>query len=275
LVQEFVPGPTVTNYPRGSDPTHDFIRVIYQIACGIADIHKAGMIHRDIKPSNIRLDCEGVVKILDFGLTSRISVDPVTFDARGTMCYLAPELYATPPIKLSPALDIFSFGVTARVISESGAMLSVFRQTPPYRTSFPSFSTCPLTLPAEVVTLLDRTISISPSGRPLMSEIRDLLGRRLLYGKHRAVVTYGQMHELSTPGKSISLSIPGVGATSIKYDGLQFTIASVTGNVYINNRPAAVGEELPDSCVITIGAPPLGASRTFAPFNVSHPGVVL
>ena len=83
------------------------------------------------------------------------------------------------------------------------------------------------------------------------------------------------MHELSTPGKSISLSIPGVGATSIKYDGLQFTIASVTGNVYINNRPAAVGEELPDSCVITIGAPPLGASRTFAPFNVSHPGVVL
>jgi hypothetical protein len=83
------------------------------------------------------------------------------------------------------------------------------------------------------------------------------------------------MHELSTPGKSISLSIPGIGATSIKYDGLRFKIGSVVGDVYINNMRAVVGEELPDSCVITIGAQALGASRTFAPFNVSHPGVVL
>jgi serine/threonine protein kinase len=275
LVQEFVPGPTVNDYQSGSDPTHDFIRVLYQIACGIADIHKAGKIHRDIKPSNIRLDGEGVVKILDFGLTSKMGVDAVTIDARGTMCYLAPELYVTAPIKLSPAIDTFAFGVTARVIAEGGAMLPVFRQTPPYRTAFPSFSGCSLSLPTEVVALLDKTLSVAPSDRPLMSEIRDLLGRRLLYGKHRAVVTYGQMHELSKPGKSISLSIPGVGATAIKYDGLLFTIESVSGNVYINNRRAVVGEELPDSCVITIGAPVLGAGRTFAPFNVSHPGVVL
>jgi serine/threonine-protein kinase len=245
------------------------------MACGIADIHKARKIHRDIKPSNIRLDGEGVVKILDFGLTSKAGADSVTIDARGTMCYLAPELYATAPIKLSPAIDIFSFGVTARVIAEGGAMLPVFRQTPPYKDAFPSFSSCSLTLPSDVVALLDRTLSVSPSDRPLMSEIRDLLGRRLLYGKHRAVVTYGQMHELSTPGKSISLSIPGIGATSIKYDGLRFKIGSVVGDVYINNMRAVVGEELPDSCVITIGAQALGASRTFAPFNVSHPGVVL
>src|SRR5208282_5036155 len=101
-----------------------------------------------------------------------------------------------------------------------------------------------------------------------------VLARRLLYGKHRAVVTYGATHELAIPGKSISLQT-GVGIITIRYDGLRFAIESLSGNVYINNATAQIGKTLPGSCVITLGAPSLGASRTFVPFNVSHPEVVL
>jgi serine/threonine-protein kinase len=82
------------------------------------------------------------------------------------------------------------------------------------------------------------------------------------------------MHELSIPAKSISLKA-GIGNITIRYDGLCFTIESLSGDVYINNARAQVGETLPGSCVITLGDPSLGASRTFVPFNVSHPGVVL
>jgi serine/threonine protein kinase len=49
-------------------PNAAYLKVLWQISCGLSDIHAAGVIHRDIKPANIRLDREGVIKILDFGL---------------------------------------------------------------------------------------------------------------------------------------------------------------------------------------------------------------
>jgi len=275
VVQEFVPGPVVTGYTKGgADPIHDYIRILYQIACGIADIHESQKIHRDIKPSNIKLDAEQIVKILDFGLASDAATAPVTIDARGTPCYLAPELYNTPPIKYNSAVDMFAFGVTARVIAEGGAMLSGFRQTPPYINSLPDFAKCSLNLPVEVVSVLNHTLEAKPNRRPTATQLRDVLARRLLFGKHRAVVTYNTAHELSAPGKAINLSTK-VGSVVIKYDGLCFTIDSVGGDVFINNSRALIGNTLPDSCVITLGATALGAARKFVPFNVSHPGVVL
>jgi serine/threonine protein kinase len=274
LVQEYVPGPNVKDYAKDTDVGRSYLLLLYQIACGLSDIHNSGKIHRDIKPSNIKLDAENVVKILDFGLASDAGPDVETHDARGTPCYIAPELYATPPIKYTAAVDTFAFGVTARVIAESGAMLPAFRQTPPYTSRFPSFSTSPIPIPTEVAAILDLTLDSNPGKRPTMSQVRDVLARRLLYGKHKAVVTYGAAHELSVPGKSFHLNA-GIGDITIRYDGLSFTIESVSGDVYINNRRAQVGETLPSSCVITLGDPSLGASRTFVPFNVSHPGVVL
>jgi len=64
LVEEFVPGPSVVNYPTTSDPIYDYIKILYQIASGISDIHRCNRIHRDIKPNNIKLDGENIVKIL-------------------------------------------------------------------------------------------------------------------------------------------------------------------------------------------------------------------
>ena len=274
LVQEYVPGPNVKDYAKKVDVNENYLHLLFKIACGISDIHESGKIHRDIKPSNIKLDAENVVKILDFGLASDAGPDVETNDARGTPCYIAPELYVTPPIKYTAAVDTFAFGVTARVIAESGAIPPAFRQTPPYAHAFPSFATSPVKLAPEVVAILDLTLESDPTKRPGMPKVREVLERRLLYGKHRAVVTYGATHELGVPGKSISLQT-GMGSITIRYDGLRFTIESVSGDVYINNAIAQLGRTLPGSCVITLGAPSLGAARTFVPFNVSHPGVVL
>jgi serine/threonine protein kinase len=274
LVQEYVPGPNVKDYAKKVNVSQEYLRVLYQIATGISDIHQCGKIHRDIKPNNIKLDAEDIVKILDFGLAADAGPDVETNDARGTPCYIAPELYVTPPIKYTAAVDTFAFGVTARVIAEGGAILPVFRQTPPYAQPFPSFSTSPVEIAPEVVTVLDLTLETDPKKRPPMAQVRDVLARRLLYGKHRAVVTYGALHELSTPGKSINLQT-SAGAVTIRYDGLRFVVESLSGDVYINNTIARTGITLPGSCVITFGDAYLGAGRTFVPFNVSHPGVVL
>lgn len=274
LVQEYVPGPNVKDYANNADGDQGYLRLLYQIACGLSDIHESGKIHRDIKPSNIKLDAEKIVKILDFGMASNAGPEAETVDARGTPCYIAPELYVTPPIKYTAAVDTFAFGVTARVIAEGGAILPAFRQTPPYATPLPSFAMGPVKLASEVAAILDATLEVDAKKRPAMTKIRDVLAARLLFGKHRAVVTYGSMHELTTPGKSMNLQT-SMGGITIRYDGLRFVIESLSGAVYINNRTARVGETLPGSCVITLGAPPLGSSRTFVPFNLSHPGVVL
>jgi serine/threonine protein kinase len=275
IVQEFVPGPHISSHFKAAMGLDEFIKILYQVACGISDIHQSGIVHRDIKPGNMKLDAEGVLKLLDFGLSVESKKAPITNAARGTAYFLAPEMYGTLPIKYTSAVDTYAFGVTARTIAECGAILSAFRQTPPFGCALPSFGTCKLGIPPDVAGVLDATLGEDPQTRPEMTVVRDALERRLLYGKHRAVVTSGgQMHELSDPGKSIILKA-GSDQITIKYDGLQFTVEGLAGDVFLNNTRTHVSSILPDSCVITLGGQALKWGRTFAPFNVSHPGVVL
>jgi serine/threonine protein kinase len=274
LVEEFVPGADVGTHASTNDMADKYLRILYQIACGLADIHASGKIHRDIKPRNIKFDGEQIIKILDFGLTADGGPGAETIDARGTPCYIAPELYGDPPIKYTVAVDTFAFGVTARVIIQGGALLPGFRQTPPYGAPLPTFESCPISLPQDITKILNGTLEVNPRKRPDMSAVRDILATRLLFGRHRAIITYGSNHELSTPGKSVNLKI-GNDGIAISYDGLSFLIATISGDVYVNNMAANAGDLLPHSCVITLGSPQIGFGRTYVPFNVSHPGVVL
>ncbi|GAH59174.1 unnamed protein product, partial [marine sediment metagenome] len=86
LVEEYVPGQTLEALATSQEALSQaqVIKILWQIACGITDIHSHGIIHRDIKPQNMKLDAEGIIKILDFGLSSNISPEAETTAARGT-----------------------------------------------------------------------------------------------------------------------------------------------------------------------------------------------
>jgi len=270
VVLEYIPGRDLTKFQTGEVTL--LLKILYQLACGIADIHVAGLIHRDVKPKNGKFDGDGILKLFDFAL-SCATEEAETTAARGTTPYRAPEFYQKPPINFTAAIDVYAFGVTAFWLIEQ-TFRSELRSVPPRPA--PSFGTCKLQLPDGVIAALNPTLEHDPATRIQMSVVRDVLAKHLLYGKHRAIVSDGATTlVISKIGQSARLNLAGIGAMAIDYDGLDFTLSQVTGDVYLNGVVAQPNVVLPQSCVIIIGAPALGARRKFATFDVSHPEVVL
>ena len=53
---------------RGAIPLREALDIAMQLAEACEAAHERGVIHRDLKPANIRIDDEGKIKVLDFGL---------------------------------------------------------------------------------------------------------------------------------------------------------------------------------------------------------------
>lgn len=66
-----------------------------QTLCGLAYLHREGILHRDLKADNILLDLDGTCKISDFGISKR-SRNPynndITNSMQGSVFWMAPEV---------------------------------------------------------------------------------------------------------------------------------------------------------------------------------------
>jgi len=83
------------------------------VAFGLAEVHRLGIIHRDIKPANLFLERSGQTVILDFGLAKDLRADGALTMAGttlGTPAYMAPEQIRGD--KVDGSADIYSLGVT-------------------------------------------------------------------------------------------------------------------------------------------------------------------
>jgi serine/threonine-protein kinase len=83
--------------------------IVIELLEGLHYAHQRGVIHRDIKPSNVRIQPNGGVKIMDFGIARLQSADATGSGAIvGTPTYMAPEQITNGPI--TPATDVFAAG---------------------------------------------------------------------------------------------------------------------------------------------------------------------
>jgi len=125
IVMEFVKGQTLADLINQSKLTLErALEIIIEVAKGLGEAHRCGIIHRDIKPTNVAINERGQVKVLDFGLAKQIdaglftSSDPerqtlLNTQTRegvivGTPMYLSPE--QALGIEVDVRSDLFSLG---------------------------------------------------------------------------------------------------------------------------------------------------------------------
>ena len=88
------------------------INYLCQLADGLEHMHKTGFLHRDVCPRNVMVNQEGVLKIIDMGLSIPFTPDFCKPGNRtGTTNYLAPELIKRQTT--DHRVDMFALGVTA------------------------------------------------------------------------------------------------------------------------------------------------------------------
>ena len=89
------------------------LRILIEIAEGLAELHYHDILHRDVKPQNILLTESGGVRIADFALARGIDSSRDTEQGKvvGTLDYLSPEYLAYGAE--SKQCDLYALGVLA------------------------------------------------------------------------------------------------------------------------------------------------------------------
>nr|KYP72155.1 putative receptor-like protein kinase At5g39030 family [Cajanus cajan] len=122
LVYEYMPNGSLDKYifsKEGSVPLSykKTYEISLGVAHGIAYFHQGcdvQILHFDIKPHNILLDDNLIPKVSDFGLAKLYHMKDrsiVLTGARGTLGYMAPELFYQNIGKISYKADVYSFGM--------------------------------------------------------------------------------------------------------------------------------------------------------------------
>lgn len=124
LILELIEGQSLEDrLSRGALHIGEAIRIALQLAEAIQEAHEKGIVHRDLKPANIKINPEGRVKVLDFGL-AKLAAPDVDHHAEtrvrtgtaltqtgivlGTPGYMSPEQARGEPV--DGRTDTWAFG---------------------------------------------------------------------------------------------------------------------------------------------------------------------
>ncbi|MBF2054596.1 MAG: serine/threonine protein kinase [Candidatus Sericytochromatia bacterium] len=113
IAMEYIDGQTLADWFQ--QPAHrldDALRVMAQIAAGLAHAHQQQVVHRDIKPENILVNTFNQPKVTDFGVAKIMAHEQqqtLQGSLLGTLGYMSPEqLYDSK--QADARSDIYSFG---------------------------------------------------------------------------------------------------------------------------------------------------------------------
>ncbi|HPD13697.1 MAG TPA: serine/threonine-protein kinase [Planctomycetota bacterium] len=140
-------------HPRDfQDRSHTarLVGIFEKVCQTVAYAHSAGILHRDLKPENVMVDEFGVVVVLDWGLSKKITASPEEQGivatqvgvVKGTPAYMSPEQASGSPEALDFRTDVFSLGIVLYEIltgslpfsghSRTDVMEKVLHHEPPH-----------------------------------------------------------------------------------------------------------------------------------------------
>lgn len=122
MVLEYLPGGSLDAWisrngpmlltPKDSNPAK-LVHMLHQIALGMVELGKVGIVHRDLAARNILVDKSLNVKIADYGLSRDVEEDRnyyrIKTERAIPLRWTAPE--AVTHLRQSVASDVYSFGV--------------------------------------------------------------------------------------------------------------------------------------------------------------------
>src|SRR5574341_1073502 len=128
IVAEFVEGHTLDDIvdTRGPLDEPTSLAIGRQVALGLSDVHRQGIVHRDIKSQNIMITPDNVAKIIDFGIAKGQGQQTLTASS-----HFAGTLYYAPPEQILEAhgvdhrADIYSLGVVLYELLTGGLPVKV------------------------------------------------------------------------------------------------------------------------------------------------------
>lgn len=176
LILELIDGPTLNARVRNGPPLGmaEALRLAAQIASGIAAAHAKGIIHRDLKPANIKVQPDGRVKILDFGIAKALEAgddddrsEEATVDLTqegavfGTAPYMSPE--QVRGARVDRGADVWAFGC---VVFEMLTGRKAFGNVAAVLEREPDWAKLPQDTPREVRDLLRRCLNKDAARRP-------------------------------------------------------------------------------------------------------------
>lgn len=113
ITMEYVSGEDLKRFIRraGTLSSGKAIHIAKQVAEGLAEAHRLGVVHRDLKPQNIMIDQDGNARIMDFGIARFSDAEGMTGSGVmiGTPEYMSPEQAELKEV--DARADIYSLGV--------------------------------------------------------------------------------------------------------------------------------------------------------------------
>ena len=225
LVTEYIPGQGLDEkIGKQPLPQKTALELGIQMMSGLEAAHRETVIHRDLKPGNIRLNRDGQLKILDFGLAKMTepfdaNADTVNMTASmsvsGTLPYMAPELLRAEDA--DARADIWAAGA---VLYEMATGKRAFPDKQPsmvidailhYDPVRPTLINPKITIPFEAVIL--KALDRDPERRYQSARELRVDLQRLMTGGEIATDTLRQskVREIATRGRQRKLVLSLVG----------------------------------------------------------------